>query len=345
MSGEIGFGIVGLGMGMARAQHVLATPGARLVAVADLNPERRQRAAERFGCRTYPDHRALIADGDVDVVMVMTPSGLHAEIGCEAARAGKHVIVTKPMDVTLAACDRLIAACEEAGVRLAVDLEGRYHPKFRWVRAALQAGELGRPLLIEARCKWWRSAEYFRQSGGWRGTWRLDGGGVLANQAVHLLDLLIWTAGMPERVLAHVARTHHAIETEDVGLAILRFPQGAVGLINATSAHVANDEYGLEISGSAGSVSATRGRYDGPVEELVWRFGDGRPAPRTPVPQGPPHTVADVVAALQEGRPPAVDGHEGRKAVQLLAAIYASHRTGGWVEVASVTETRHPQLA
>lgn len=341
---EVRFGIIGLGMGMARAQNVIQTPGARLVAVADLHPERRARAKERFGCRTYERHTDLLGDPDVDVVMVMTPSGLHGEIGSEAAEAGKHVLVTKPMDVTLARCDALIERCERNGVVLAVDLEGRFFPKFRLIRAALQAGELGRLLLIEARCKWLRTEEYFRQSGGWRGTWRMDGGGVLANQAVHLLDLLIWTAGMPERVLAHVARTKHPIETEDVGLAVLQFPGGAVGLINATTTHLANDEYGLELSAELGSVNATRGGYGGPVEELRWRFADGRQAPHTPVPAGHPHAVSDLVAALRDGRPPAIDGREGRKAVQLLAAIYASVLAGGWVDVASVTETRHPVL-
>ncbi len=324
----VGFAVVGLGMGRNRARQVVDTPGAELKLVVDINEDLARKVGEEMGCRWTAHLGEALGRDDTDVVMVMTPSGLHAEVGVRAAKAGKHVITTKPMDVTTAACDRLIAAADEAGILLGVDYQSRYVDNNFRIAEALRRGWLGRPVLGEIRFKWFRSQEYFEHGNGWRGTWAMDGGGSLANQGSHLIDLLLWFMGEPVRVYAETAIVNHDIETEDVGLAILNFASGAKGTIVGTTSFPASAYFSAEVHGTEAGVivdDALTGKirvYGAELEERLNQI------------ENPIHNVVeDLVSAVEHGSPLRVGGREGRRTVELLEAVYSSAREGKVLEM------------
>ncbi|HCL27706.1 MAG TPA: hypothetical protein DIC52_04630 [Candidatus Latescibacteria bacterium] len=317
------FAVVGLGMGRNRAQLITETAGAELACVVDLNEELARKTGQDLGCDWVTDLDDALGRSDVDVVMVMTPSGLHVDLGVRCAQAGKHVITTKPMDVTTEACDRLIAAAEAAGVVLGVDYQSRYVDTNVRVATALRDGLLGKPLLGEVRFKWFRSDDYFAHGGGWRGTWKMDGGGSLANQGSHLIDLLLWFMGDPERVYGEAAVLNHDIETEDVGMAILRYPNGARGAIVGTTTFPSNAYFSAEVHGSEGGVL-----IDAALTGEARYFGDGIEEKLATIDNPLKNVVEDVVSCLEKGTSLRVDGREGRRTVALLEAIYQSSREG-----------------
>ncbi|MBI2192846.1 MAG: Gfo/Idh/MocA family oxidoreductase [Planctomycetes bacterium] len=324
MGRTIGFGILGLGMGAARAKTVAATEGARLAAVCDLDADRLGKAMQEHQCRGFSSFEEMLRCDEVEVVYVMTPSGTHARFGSVAAAAGKHVITTKPMDLTTRRCDQLIEACERGRVRLVIDFESRYYPAMRQLKTAIEAGELGDLIMGEARCKWWRSQNYYDAMGGWRGTWKLDGGGALANQCIHLIDAVTWMCGPVRKVTAQIGTYGHRIEAEDLGMAILEFESGAAGFILATTTYALNNQFGIEVHGKLGSATTVPNWH-----EIQVAFADGRTALATPRPEGPPrNAVEDMVAALMEDRPPCVSGQEGRRSIQLLEQIYEAAGVG-----------------
>ncbi len=319
----VGFAVVGLGMGYNRAKMICGTEGAELRTVVDLNTERAAEVASELEVDWTTELDQALDRKDVDVVMVMTPSGTHAEIGIRAAEAGKHVITTKPMDVSTAACDRLVAACDAAGVLCGVDYQSRYVDNNYRVAEALRQGWLGRPILGEVRFKWFRSQEYFDRSGGWRGTWKMDGGGSLANQGAHLLDLLCWFMGDAASVYGEMAIVNHEIETEDIGLAILNFKSGAKGTVLGTTTFPESVYFSAEVHGSEGGVLV-----DDALKGEMRIFGEGLEE-RLMAVENPIHSIVeDVVSAVKEGTPLRVDGPEGRRTVALLEAIYTSGREG-----------------
>ncbi|NLN29560.1 MAG: Gfo/Idh/MocA family oxidoreductase, partial [Firmicutes bacterium] len=249
----IGFGVVGLGFGYGHCRRIQQVEGAVLVAVSDLSRERGEKASAEFGVPWYAEYEAMLQREDLDVVVIATPSGLHGQLGAMAARYGKHVISEKPLEVTTQKAEELIDACRSAGVRLAVNYPLRFYPDLRRTKVLLTEGRLGRILLAEARLKWYRSQEYY-DGAGWRGTWSLDGGGALMNQTIHQIDLLQWLVGKVSRLMGHYETINHAIETEDLGLGLLKFESGAVGTVLGTTA--CNPDMGTEIivHGTAGTV-------------------------------------------------------------------------------------------
>ncbi|MFA4030372.1 MAG: hypothetical protein GDYSWBUE_002106 [Candidatus Fervidibacterota bacterium] len=319
MVSEIGFAVVGLGMGAVRARTIANTNGARLVAVADIREDRAMAVASELSCDATTDYRKLLDRDDIDVVMVMTPSGMHAEVAVDALNAGKHVIVTKPMEVTLERADMMIKAAEANGKLLAVDFEARYYPTMVRIKRAIEEGMFGRLILAEARLKWYRSQEYYSAS-GWRGTWKYDGGGSLSNQTIHLIDLLLWLVGDVDEVqAAHIGVYAHEIETEDLGIAMLKFKNGAVGMVVGTTTFPQDAYSGIEIHGTDGGVIAHV--FVGDVEK--WFFRDATLKPPDVQPRVK-NVIEDVVSALLHGTKVAVDGKEGRRSLELLTAIYTS---------------------
>jgi len=320
----IRFGVIGLGMGRSRARLISETEGAEVAVVCDLQEELATEVAEELGCDWTPRLEDVLGRGDVDVVQVMTPSGMHAQHAIEVARAGKHVITTKPMDVKAEACDRLIAAADEAGVRLGVDYQSRYVPTNYRVARAMREGLLGKPILGEVRFKWFRPQSYFEHGTGWRGTWAMDGGGSMANQGAHLLDLLLWFMGDPVSVYAETAVMGHEIETEDVGLAIANFASGAKGTILGTTTFPESAYFGAEVHGAEGAV-LIRAALDGSAEF----YGDGVQEKIEALPAPAVGNIAeDVVSCLENGTDLMVDGREGRRTVALLEQVYRSAREG-----------------
>ena len=310
------FGVVGLGVGRSRSNLITETEGAQLVAVADLIEERRKSAAEAFGCDTHGDALEMFNRDDIDVAMIMTPSGLHAKLGIEAAKHGKHVITTKPMDVTLENCDALIRACEENQVKLLVDFGERYNEQNHKIRAAVEMGTLGKPILCELRMKWFRADSYYE---GWHGTWALDGGGSVMNQGVHYIDLMQWFMGPVDRVLgAHYGvYAHQNCETEDLTSAIIQFKSGAVGNILTTTTFPGDSVSMIQIHGEKGVIGL------GPD---VWDFKGGEP--EISLPPYPKNVIQDAIQVIRDGAEPAVGGYEGKKSVALNLAIYECARTG-----------------
>ena len=317
----VGFAVVGLRQGSNRARMVVETDGAGLKVVVDLNAELAEKVGAELECDWAADLDQALDRKDVDVVMVMTPSGTHADLGIQAARAGKFVVTTKPMDVSTEACDRLIAACDDAGVGLAVDYESRYRDNNYRVAEGLRQGWLGKPILGEVRFKWFRSQAYFDRGGGWRGTWKMDGGGSLANQGAHLLDLLCWFMGDPVTVYGEMAVMNHEIETEDIGLAILNFKSGAKGVVVGTTTFPGDPYFSAEVHGSEGGVL-----IDDALRGEMRVFGEGTEERLMKVENGTHSIVEDVVRAVSHGTPVRVDGREGRRTVALLEAIYRSAR-------------------
>jgi len=345
----LGFAIVGCGViAPFHARAISDLPNARLVAVMDLHEERAAQRGAEFGV----DHSTAIEDvlrrPDVDVVCVCVPSGRHTEVGVQAARAGKHLVVEKPIDVTLGAADRLIAACRASGVQLTVISQHRYDLGVRRLRELLDSGRLGRPILGDAVIKWYRTQEYY-DSGGWRGTWALDGGGCLMNQGVHYVDLLQWMMGPVDSVSARFSTAAHEIEVEDVVVAALRFRSGALGSLEASTAVYPGLPERLEVTGTGGTVIIEAGSLR--VCELKDEKGETSPYGGKLRPAAPPggetgsadpaaishyghrEQIREFVAAITTGREPMLSGEEGRKPLEIILAVYESARTGQVVQL------------
>ena len=253
-----GFGIVGTGVIAAiHADAIAMVPDARLAAVTDVAAGAAAAFAAAHGCAAEPDLDALLARPDVDVVSVCVPSGLHAEIGVPAARAGKHLVVEKPIDVTLEAADRLIEAARAAGVALTVISQHRFDPGLIEAKRLLDEGALGRLVLGEASTKWYRTQAYY-DSAAWRGTRAMDGGSLM-NQGIHYVDLLRWCMGPVREVTALCATQTHQIEVEDTSLAALRFSSGALGTIVSSTSVFPGFAQRLEITGTGGTITIEDG--------------------------------------------------------------------------------------
>ena len=341
MQPEIGCGLVGAGMVAGdHAEAIACTPGARLSAVCRSEGGDCGEAAARFGAPCEQSYAALLARPDVDAICVCTPSGTHAEQALAAAAAGKHVLVEKPMALSLADADAMIAACHAAGVRLGVVLQRRTDPLFAAVRRAIDAGELGRLALGTVSVPYTRPQSYY-ESAAWRGTWALDGGGALMNQGIHLLDLLVWYMGDVAEVQAYAETLAHTIEVEDVLAATMRFGNGALGSIVATTAAAPGYPHRVEVYGQRGGVQLegeTVVRCEGVASVPSPAAGDtpgqslpaaGAGASPTGISaEGHTHLIGDLVAAIRDGRPPLVPGEEGRRSLAVALAIYESARTG-----------------
>lgn len=344
---EIGFGIVGAGLvADYHAQAIRETPGARLIGAADQKEDRARCFSEKHGVGYWTTRVGdLVARTDIDVVCITTPSGAHLEPALEAIRYGKHLVVEKPLEVTLDRVDTLLRAAEQAGVRVTAIFQNRFGPGAQAVKAALEQGRLGRLVLASAYVKWHRPSEYYR--GNWHGSLTLDGGGALMNQGIHAVDLLQWFVGMPAEVFGWTSRcVHTGIEVEDTASAVLRFAGGALGTIEASTAPFPGWARRLEICGEHGSVvleddQVTRWdfREPRPGDEAVTRAGaserthSGASSAQISY-KGHLLQIQDMVAALRDDRTPAVDGRAGRNAVALIRAIYESAAAGMPIKLA-----------
>lgn len=339
----LGFGIVGCGLiSKFHARAIREVPDARLVACYDVVKDSAQRLAHEFGCRPYSDLKAFLADSELNVVTVATPSGAHMEPAIAAAQAGKHVIVEKPLEITLARCDAIIKACEEAKVVLSTIFPSRFHDSSQWLRKAIDGQRFGRLTLGDAYVKWWRTQQYY-DSGAWRGTWQLDGGGALMNQAIHSVDLLAWLMGPVAEIQAATALlAHERIEVEDVAVAMLRFANGALGVLEATTAAYPGYLKRIEIHGNRGSAVmeeediikwdfAEEHPEDQVVKERMAAKvsgGGGASDPAAIGHHGHARQFADVARAIREGTKPLIDGYEGRRSVEIILAVYQAAEIG-----------------
>ena len=343
----------GGGISETHARAAAAVPDLRVVAVCGRDAGRVEALAARHGAVPFTDRHAFLRHRPMEIVAIGTPSGVHADDVEAAAGQGLHVLCEKPLDVSTARIDRMLEAVARAGVTLGVFFQDRSTPDLMDVKDALVSGRLGRPILADARVKWYRPPEYYAQS-LWRGTWALDGGGALMNQGVHTVDLLLWLLGDVRRVYARTLAALHAIEVEDTAVAVLEFASGAVATLEATTAAWPGYDRRVSITGTLGTVVIEQARvvtWD--LREPALEGAAGGAAVIAPfAPAGAAtagaaastHVVADAsahrrvfedfVSALDTGRPPRVDGLEGRRSVALIEAIYASSRSGQPVDVA-----------
>jgi len=241
---QVTFGVIGLGMGRSRAGLVKETDRAILGGACDIDEERLKLTTGELECKGFSDYEEMLADDNLDVIYIMTPSGTHLDFAEKAASAGKYIITTKPMEVTVERCNRFIETCKINNVHLIVDFDVRYTPSVQQWKAAIEEGEFGDIIFAEARCTWWRSQEYY-DLGGWRGTWKMDGGGSLANQGVHLVDLLIWFCGDLKVINARSGVFSHKIETEDFTSAFLEMTNGNPAIIITTTNHYLDNHFGV----------------------------------------------------------------------------------------------------
>jgi UDP-N-acetyl-2-amino-2-deoxyglucuronate dehydrogenase len=336
----VNVGILGAGnISDTHARAASAIPGTSIVAVHGGNATRAERLAAAYGATAYADLDDFLAHTPMDVVAIGSPSGLHAEQGIAACRRGLHVLVEKPIDVTVERADALIAAAAAAGTALGVFFQDHVQPDLVRLHAAVHAGRLGRPLLASARVKWFRPPEYYGQS-RWRGTWALDGGGALMNQGIHTVDLLLWLLGPVRRVSATKATALHAIEVEDTAIALLEFESGAVGTLEATTAAYPGYRRRLELTGTEGTVVVEHDRLVAadlrqPADDLVAEAAtDQNASASSPVvsdSRGHQRLFEDFFEAIRQGREPRCSGRYARQSVALVTAIYEAARTGAWV--------------
>ena len=341
---EYGFGIIGCGMISERHAAAIADlPNARLVAAVSRSEANREKTRARYGCQAYPDVDALLQRDDVDIVCVCTPSGAHLEAVRAVAKAGKHVVCEKPLEVTLERTDALIAACNDNNVRLCAIFPWRFNRAARALKAAVDAGRFGRITVGDCYNKWWRSQKYY-DDGGWHGTWKLDGGGACMNQGIHAIDLLQWFMGPVDTVTACMdCLAHERIEVEDTAVAALRFRNGAMGVIECATSVYPGETRRIAIHGDKGTAvmeDAAIVKWEfaeelpgdaelrdalGP-DKSVSRAGKSDPAAIKHINHR--EQIGDFLHALDTGSAPFVDGAEGRKSVEIVAAIYKSVRSG-----------------
>ena len=336
---KLGVGILGSGMIAEYHQQAIATiADLELVAMAHYDSTKYADISEKFGvpCLTY---EAMLAHPDINIICICTPSGQHAKQTIKAANANKHVLVEKPMALSLEDADTMIQACEAANVQLAVALQRRAEPLFQKVKAAIDAGDLGELTLGIITMPYVRDDTYYNQA-EWRGTWALDGGGVLMNQGIHLVDLLIWFMGDPVKVQATAMTLHRSVEVEDTLVTTLEFANGSLATITATTTAAPGFGHRAEIYGTQGGIQITG------EEVSSWTLVDAATAKVTPVdivqdasagsggdPRGIKATghiniMADLAAAIKENRAPKIDGYEGRRSLKTILDIYKSANVG-----------------
>jgi UDP-N-acetyl-2-amino-2-deoxyglucuronate dehydrogenase len=304
-------GILGAGgISDTHARAARAIAGARVVAVHGANRGKAAALAASAGATAYDDLDAFLAQ-PMDVVAIGSPSGVHAEQATAAVRRGLHVLVEKPLDITTARIDALIEEADRAGVKVGVFFQDRLTPDLVEMKAKVAAGALGTPVFASGRVKWYRPPEYYGDS-RWRGTWRLDGGGVLMNQAIHTIDALLWLFGPAVRVSGRVATRFHQIEVEDTAAAMIEFASGAYGMLEASTATFPGLPRRIEVMGTLGSL----------VHEQ-----EARPAVVADA-SGHQRVFEDFFNAIETNGVPACDAREGRRSVALVEAIYRSANSG-----------------
>ena len=328
-------GLIGSGnISETHARAARAIPGVQIAAIYGTNPQTAARLATEHHAKPYTDFAAFLAHKPMDLVILGTPSGRHAEQGIAAAQRGLHVLTEKPIDITTKNADALIAAADKANVKLAVIFQDRLKPNIQRLKQWLDRGLLGKPLLVDARVKWYRPPDYYSNS-KWRGTFALDGGGALINQAIHTVDLVLYLLGDVTRVQARIATVLHKIEAEDTALATLEFANGAVGTLLATTAAYPGYPRRIEITGTEGTVILEHDRiitadFRNPPHDLAAiSSGDSNQSANSAAVtdiSGHQAILEDLLQAIANNTQPICNGREGRRSLALVEKIYSAAR-------------------
>ena len=343
-----GFGIIGCGMiSDFHSAAIADIKNGKLVAVSSRKAENSQRLVDRYSIQAYSDYNEMLNRDDIDIVCICTPSGAHMEPAVAAAEAGKHVIIEKPLEITLERCDAIIESCEKANVRLCAIFNSRFSDASQLVKDTVSSGRLGQLTLGDAYVKWYRSQDYY-DSGDWRGTMELDGGGALMNQSIHAIDFLQYVMGPVESIQAFTdTLAHKRIDVEDVAVAALRFKNGALGVVEGTTAVYPGSLKKFEFSGTKGTIVLEE------EDIITWEFeeeepedaeikqqftekksgGGGASDPRAINHDNHRRQMINLIQSIENNIPHLVDGREGRKAVEIILAIYQSSKAGKTVHL------------
>ncbi|MDO5423214.1 MAG: Gfo/Idh/MocA family oxidoreductase [Eubacteriales bacterium] len=328
------FVVVGLGMGKNRAKQLTETSGTRLYGVCDTNLERAREIGELFQVPYSDDIQTFLRDPAVEVMYVVTPTGLHCQVANQCLDAGKHVMMTKPIDANLENCRETIRKAEEKGLLLGLDFDFQFDEEMEALRQAVAQGFFGKLLSAESTLKVYRSEEYYQENGGWRGTWALDGGGAMSNQGVHEVQRLISLFGLPKEVKGTVFTKNHAIEAEDTGISLWDYGNGFTAQFSATTCYPASSwSVRIEIVGTEGVYTYTLG---GPEGDHAYWWKDGRWREERPFPAKRKWRQAsdNFAYCLRTGEPLEVGWKPGMDSRLVLDKIYESARKGGiWVPV------------
>ena len=334
MNKTIRFGIVGCGLiAPTHAAAIRGTEGAALAGAVSHSFDKAQRFGEQYGCRAYASYEDMLADDDIDAVSVCTPSGYHFENAKQALLAGKHALVEKPMSLSLAEADELIALSKERGLSLCVISQSRFSLAARSVKAMIDSGAAGRPVSAQLMMRFYRGQEYY-DSAAWRGTWKYDGGGIIMNQGIHGIDLLCHLMGRPASVMGYAATRLRNIEVEDTVAAALEFQSGAVGVIDATACSKPSFTRKFILGFEKGTVilendTISHWSVPGECPDCSVSLAGNTSADNTKV-SAVYHTeqYGNFVRHLLAGEPLIVDGAEGRMPLSVILGVYESSRTG-----------------
>ena len=339
MAKQVGFGIIGAGAISAFHASSMATlDNVKLVGFYDPVKAAAEKRAAEFNCKAYDDFDSFLADPEIQAVTIGIPTGLHGKVAIQAAKAGKHILCEKPLEITPGLCDEVIQACDENNVLLATVFQSRFTESVQKVKAAADAGRFGKMILSSAQVRWFRDADYYGKS-PWRGTWKMDGGGALMNQSIHTVDLLLYLNGDPAEVCAFAGTLTHDIEVEDTLCAAVRYKNGSMGTIEVSTSCAPGFPRRLEFSGSKGSVSIeedqiVRWSFVEPLpgdESVAVPFNGNAGGGSNPTnirPDSHATQIKDLADAILNGGKPMLDGREGKRAVAFIHGIYESARTG-----------------
>lgn len=351
MAKELGFAVVGLGMGKHHCRSITEARGARLVAVCDQDEERMSSMVEKYGCKGYTSYAELLKNDEIQVVNIAVESGKHAQFAIQAADAGKHMIVEKPADITPARIDQMIAATKDAKVKVGCIFQSRLDPVNKAIKSAIDTGRLGRLIGVHGHLPWYRKQSYYEGAhGSWKGTWDLDGGGSLMNQGVHTVDLIQWLGGGVASVMGMFGVFGHDIEAEDQTVALLKFKNGALGTIYTTTCCYPGLDQLITIYGASGSIMKDaskliawkmQGENEAAEEtEMLEKFGSRENKqkhisadPMAVSSDGHTLIIEDLVQAINENRDPMIGLESARHAVEIITSVFESGRTGKEVKV------------
>lgn len=339
MSKKIGYAVVGLGVGRQHVKAAAASKAAELIAVCDLIPEKLSEVEKEYpGVLTYTDFSEMLKNPDIDIVSICVPSGDHANLAVQAMEAGKNVLVEKPIDITVANAMRIEEARKRTGMKAGVIHQNRNNADMKPLKHAIDSGELGTIFYGDFEVKWFRTQEYY-DDGGWRGTWAMDGGGSLMNQAVHTVDLMQWLMGDVESITSVAKKYNHNIETEDFTASLITFKSGATATFVSTTCAYPGLNTGIKLYGTKGSVECNGdtillwkrdGAPQGEEESMIKNYsGNSAAAALDPsLCTGHASMVEDMIAAVRDGRDPQIVPLEAIKSVRIVNAVYESAKTG-----------------
>ena len=337
---KVGYAVVGLGVGMRHAEAAAKSDNANLIAVCDLKQEKLDKIKELYpDTLTYTDFDEMLKNPDIEAISIAVPSGMHADFAVRAMNAGKNVLVEKPIDITVDAAMRIEKARQATGMKAGVVHQNRYNADMIPMHDAVISGKIGKVLFGDFAVKWYRTQEYY-DNGGWRGTWNMDGGGSLMNQAVHTVDLMQWLMNSDvESVTSQMAIYDHKIETEDFTASLIKFKSGAVATFISTTCAYPGISTDIRIYGTEGSMEADQDELrlwkfknadENEEKEMLEKYaGNGAAAALDPtLCTGHTYVVEDLINAVLKDRDPSIVPMEAIKSVRIVNAVYESAKTG-----------------